>query len=154
MKSHGRWFWVGLCLYGVSFCVIALGQTSASPGTQPLFGYYCAFFAFVYPWVEARDALLHNVPLAFSPVACVILLISGWINVMFLGTTFLALIALSPRAFVVGRILVFSMVPFSWVFAFYYLRAYPREGHFLWVFGMLLVLLSNGSRASATDSRG
>jgi hypothetical protein len=33
------------------------------------------------------------------------------------------------------------MIPFSWVI-FHYENYCPREGHFLWILGMLLVLVS------------
>ncbi len=39
------------------------------------------------------------------------------------------------------RVVVLAVIPFSWG-VFYYEDLYPREGYFLWIFGMLLVLFS------------
>jgi hypothetical protein len=39
------------------------------------------------------------------------------------------------------------MIPFCWVI-FYALEVYPREGHVLWVIGMLLVFLPSWKQVS------
>ncbi len=39
------------------------------------------------------------------------------------------------------RIVVILMIPFCWV-VFHYESLHPREGHFVWIIGMLLVLFS------------
>ena len=143
MKTQNRYFWIGLLIYAVSFFLVALGATKSSPGNQPLLGFACAYMALLDPLLEAKQALLDNVPLLFGPGFYLSLVISGWINPIFLLTAFLLLSGLYPRAVRVLRIVIVSMIPFCWVFAFYYIRTYPREGHFLWIAGMLLVLFSD-----------
>ena len=40
------------------------------------------------------------------------------------------------------KFVLISMIPFCWV-VFYSFEIYPREGHVLWVIGMLLVLFAS-----------
>jgi hypothetical protein len=119
---------------------VALSETGASPGTQPFFGFYCASFSFCYPWVEARDVLFHNVPPVFGPLAYISLLVSGWINPLFFFVAFLDLAEIHQRLASIFRKVILGMIPFAWFFAFYEIRTFPREGHFLWIIGMLLAL--------------
>jgi hypothetical protein len=53
----------------------------------------------------------------------------------------------APRTSRVLKFVLLSMIPFCWV-VFHYLEVYPREGHFLWVIGILLVLLSSWRQGS------
>ena len=158
--AQERMFWIGLLIYGISFCLVAVGETKSSPGNQPLFGFACASMALIYPVIEARAALLHNVPIVLPPTVYVSLLISGWINPLFMMAVFLDLTN-RLRAVRILRFVVLSLIPFSWFVIFLFLRAYPREGHFLWIVGILLVLFSNqmsrrsttSGTISATDSK-
>jgi len=45
------------------------------------------------------------------------------------------------RTVAILRIVVLLMMPFCWV-VFHDHESYPREGHFLWLFGMVLVVFS------------
>ena len=148
MKTSLKVFWVGMFLYGISFCLVALGETKFSPGNQPLFGFACAFMALILPFMHAQDALLHHVPFAFPAWVYIYILVCGWINPVFIVTAVLYLVGSHSRAVAILRIVVVSMVPFTWIFSFYYLRTYPREGYFLWIIGMLLVLFSEQIGAS------
>jgi len=127
-------------IYAVSFCLVALGETKSSPGTNPLPGFACAFMALILPFMHAQDALLHHIPFAFPAWVYIYILICGWINPVFIVAAILYLIGSHSQAVAILRIVVLSMIPFTWIFAFYYLRTYPREGHFLWIIGMVLVL--------------
>jgi hypothetical protein len=148
MQPNRTIFWVGLLMYAGSFCLIALGETKSSPGNQPLFGFSCALLAFASPLIQAKDALLHNVRIAFPPAVYLSLLISGWINPLFLIATFFKLTEHKPRAFTILRGIIVALIPICWVVAFYFFRTYPREGHFLWIIGMMLVLYSDEQMAS------
>lgn len=64
-------------------------------------------------------------------LAFLCLMISGWINPVFL------LYLVMPTALL--RRMVLCVIPLCWIF-FFYERLIPREGHFLWLLGMLLVL--------------
>jgi hypothetical protein len=147
MKRQRVIFWIGLLIYAVSFALIAVGDSI--PRSAPMRGYYCAGFAFVLPlqsnpWrygdlFEARKLEYFS------------LLISGWINVVFLLFVMMVL-SKASRTFVSPlRIVIPCMIPFCWI-VFHYDHSYPREGHFLWLASMLLVLFSAraGIKAGST----
>jgi len=98
-------------------------------------GYYCADFALFYPLGEGRW-LLDNKPIEYFS-----LLGSGLINPMFLTTFFLQLFRVRPSVSRVLKNLTISMMALCWV-VFRYEHFYPREGYFLWMVGMLLVLFA------------
>ena len=139
MSKDIRIFWVGLAAYAFSFFLLAVASTppgSAVPG----------FFA-------AVDALWLPFDSIFKPanagifegrlLECTSLLVSGLINPVFLAAAFLKLTCLYPRTVLVLKILVLLMIPFCWIFfAITREGLYPREGHFVWLLGMLSVLFS------------
>jgi hypothetical protein len=71
------------------------------------------------------------------------LLIAGWINPVFLVTAFFVLAEAHQRLVALLKVAVVVMIPFTWLFFATFRAVYPREGHFLWVFGMLLALFSD-----------
>jgi len=84
--------------------------------------------------------MLRNNPLEFFS-----LLISGWINPLFLITIILMSRKRFSQPIAILKIIILLMIPFCWI-VFYYEKLYPREGHFLWVIGMLLTLFSSKLR--------
>ena len=141
MSRKLRLFWIGLLVYATSFFLLGTGSSPPGDGRMP--GFLCAFFAFFGPLDEARLALFHNVPLFLPPVQYFSLLVAGWINPVFLTTVFLMLAETHERLVVVLKATVLLMIPFTWLFFASFRESYPREGYFLWVFGMLLVLFSS-----------
>ena len=131
------------------FCSFATG---GSVGDGRMLGLMCAFFAFVLPVNAARLALFHNVPLPIPPVPYVSLIIAGWINPIFLVTAFLILAGVHQRLVAILKGAVVLMLPFTWLFFGTFRMFYPREGHFLWVIGILLVLFSDRIAGSETDA--
>jgi hypothetical protein len=132
-------FRAGLLIYSVSFALF--WGSCRVPGCGPSRGYLAAFFALVLPLKENPFSvgwLFHD--MIFEYVA---LLISGWINPLFLIILALMLPARHQRAVAILRIVLLLMIPFCWV-VFYHYGFYPREGYFLWLFGMLLALFSSG----------
>jgi hypothetical protein len=129
-----------LAIYGISFFLVALGATSGSPGSKPFYGFECAISGLWVPWEQARLFLFQDVPPLFGPLAYISLLISGLINPLFLFVALLDLADFQQRLASILRKVILGMFPFAWFFAFYYLHAFPREGHFLWIVGMLLTL--------------
>jgi len=124
-------------MYAVSFALFWGG--CRVPGCGPSRGYLAAFFSLVLPLKEnpwSVPWLFHD--MIFEYVA---FLISGWINPVFLIVVALMLRGQYRRAVAVLRIILLLMFPFCWV-VFYNYGAYPREGHFLWIFGMVLTLFS------------
>jgi hypothetical protein len=141
VKTQLKVFWLGLAIYAVSFFLLATGGSSVGDGRMP--GFLCAWFALAVPVSEALRGFRCG-PFENNIFAYFALLISGWINPVFLLTAFLDLSDSYRRAVSVLRIIVTLMLPFCWIF-FYYFRNmyYPREGHFVWIIGMLLTLFSH-----------
>jgi hypothetical protein len=134
-------FSLGLVIYIFSFFLVATGDRKGPTGR--LTGYECAYLALEStlstPFSPASAD--YSPPLLYFSI-----LISGLINPVFFAFTALAFLKRKPR---VARVLKFAlllMIPFCWV-AFRYLEVYPREGHVLWVIGMLLVLFSTWKQA-------
>ena len=96
-------------------------------------GYQCAYSALFAPWDPEST---FDTRFDFLSV-----LISGWINPVFLITAILVFVGRLQRLIAVLRIVVVLMTPFCWA-VFHYEGVYPREGHFVWIVAMLLVLLS------------
>ena len=126
-------FGIGLALYGVSFFLIAVASTWGAP----IRGYDCAGYALSLPWgpnLFGHQGLFEDRLPDYLGV-----LLSGWVNPTFLMAAFF--VYLKPSA-LITRILAMAtlaIIPFCWV-VFYYHNYYPREGHFVWIAGMLLVL--------------
>ena len=76
-----------------------------------------------------------------APIENVSMAISGWINPVFFLAVILQVIGKTPRLSKVLRYVTLPMLPFSWVL-FLDQHVYPREGCFLWIGAMLLVLFS------------
>lgn len=142
MTRQLKIFWTGILLYVVSFFLFAVGWRNSGPrGPWPIPGIVCAYVTAG----ASVGALLHGIstwPYGGGILASVSYLVAGWINPVFLVTAFLDLTGLYSRRVDVLRIIVFVMIPFCWIF-FHFEGLRPREGHYLWVFGMLLVLCSH-----------
>jgi hypothetical protein len=123
-------FWIGLLLYAVSFLLVAVVH-SFTGFTIP--GYSCASSALLSPWEPDEDS--------DGRFAFLCLLISGWINPVFLITAIFVFFGGWKRLIAVMRIIVALMIPFYWI-SFHYEGVYPREGHFVWIAGMLVTLFS------------
>jgi hypothetical protein len=147
MTRQLKLFWLGMLVYVVSFFLPAVAWPGSSP--PPIVGFVAAFISLSHPLEEAIQ-FFQGVPPLFAPLEDAALLISGCINPFFLLTAFLILIDGRGRALSICKILLLLMIPFCWLF-FTLRHFYPREGHFLWVLGMLLVLFS-GELASIRNS--
>ena len=123
---------VGLIMYVVSFFLWAVEDFGwlASPER----GYICAQVALFSPFNEDGRSLLHEKPIEYYSM-----LGSGLINPAFLFTFFLQLFRVRRSATIILSYLTILMMPLCWV-VFRYERLYPREGHVLWIAGMLLTL--------------
>ncbi len=124
---------IGLTLYVGSFFLMAVGHFRGSP--MP--GYDCAWMALRFPWgpnLFGHQGLFENRLLDYLGV-----LLSGWINPTFLVAALFVFLRPSARTTRVLAIAVLAMIPFCWI-VFHYHGMYPREGHVVWIAGMLLVL--------------
>jgi hypothetical protein len=134
-----RWIrWIallaGILMFAVSFILPAVSQSGSSTGIP---GIVCATNTLRVPWTKDGTSLLHQAPVQFFSI-----LLSGWINPLFLVS--LLVILIKPRWIVVSllRYAVTLMFIACWV-VFYQIHLSPRQGYFLWMFGILLALYSN-----------
>ena len=129
-------FWVGMVFYVVSFALVA--EAARWPSHGSFRGYQPAIYSLLFtltqnplrdPWLFQDQNFLY-----------VSLLISSLINPLFL-----VILTLAARGYqqttAILRIILLLMIPFCWV-VFHWESSYPREGHFLWVLGMVLALFS------------
>jgi len=117
-------------LYVVSFFLVAIKVNF--PGFT-MRGYECANDELLAPW-DANTTFDGRFDFLST-------LISGWINPVFLITAIFVSLDRPRRLIAVMRIVLILMIPFCWI-VFHYEGVYPREGHFIWILGMSLVLFS------------
>jgi hypothetical protein len=128
--------WIGLSLYVVSFFLVAV--TVWSPSLGILRGYECALNTLLGPWTEEARS---DGWARFKDFEKVCTLVAGWINPVFLLALIAGWIGRPRRLASILRIVVLAMIPFCWAI-FRYESLYPREGHFVWIAGMLIALFS------------
>lgn len=135
---------IGIGLYAVSFILPAIGgaAVTAPSGWAP--GYHCAWLALVMPFGALRSNFRYEHLEYFS------MLISGWINPVFIIALAVGIQRRLARLFIALRTALLLMIPFCWI-VYYKEASYPREGHFVWILGMLLALFS--IKVDRTDSR-
>jgi ABC-type microcin C transport system permease subunit YejE len=137
---------IGLALYAASFALPAISSSSATNGAVR--GYLCAWITLTVPWGHDGMNVFHDKPFVYIAI-----LVSGLTNVVFLITTVMMLIKRCEKLAAIFRVLLLLMLPCSW-FILYQLKFVPREGHYMWILGMLLTVFSNEltgyRRASAT----
>jgi hypothetical protein len=147
-KRSGRTaFWLGFLVYAVSFFLSFVG----GPGvytSEPPSGADCAFDWFFFPLIYVHTHSMASF-LTDAPIENVSIAISGWINPVFFLAVILQVIGKTPRLSKVLRYVILLMLSFSWVL-FLDQHVYPREGYFLWIGAMSLVLFSSGQEIRQT----
>jgi hypothetical protein len=129
-------FWVGMVFYVVSFALVA--EAARWPGRVSFRGYQAAISSILFTLAEnplSDRGLFQDMKFLY-----VSLLICSLINPLFLVILTLAVRGYQQTTAIL-RIILLLMIPFCWV-VFYWQASYPREGHFLWVLGMVLALFS------------
>jgi len=127
---------IGFLVYVASFFLIAVRETTASSSNSGFPGYLCAYLALVSPWGHSGMEMLRENPLGYFSV-----LVSGWINLVFLVTAAMLWAKPHGRAGAFMRIVLILMLPAVWL-AFKEMQLRPRAGYWLWTAGMLVVLFS------------
>jgi hypothetical protein len=128
-------FWTGLVIYAASFFLTAVG-----PSAHPIRGYFCAAFTLVEPFQSSPWR--HGGVYDGRPLEYISVIVSGWANPIFIAYAFLACAGLPGILVRISRGFTVAMIPFSWI-VFHYEHFYPREGHFLWVAGMMTALFAS-----------
>jgi hypothetical protein len=134
MSRKKTLFGIGMVLYAISFALVAVADRW--PGHGSLRGYATAVCSIWF--TLGLNPLSNNSPFRDLKFEYVSLLISGLINPLFLVILILAARGYQ-RTIAVLRIVLLLMIPFSWV-VFHWQDFYPREGYFLWLIGIVLVL--------------
>jgi hypothetical protein len=124
----------GVALYAASFFLPAMTRAVATSPSGWAPGYACAWYAFAVP-ISGFGVFKYDHLAYFS------LLISGWINPVFWMAAPSAFHERHGQFLGIFRIIVVLMIPFCWVFM-YQEHLSAREGHFMWLVGMLLILFS------------
>ena len=119
-----------------SAVMIAVKEAAATASDKGIPGYLCAYMTMVLPWTSDGVRMLQHEPVDYFAI-----LISGWINPVFLIT--FVLLMINPRNRVAGilRIVLIFMFAACWI-VFYYEHLRPRLGYFVWTAAMLLALFA------------
>jgi hypothetical protein len=141
MPRRPRLFWIGLLFYFVSFFLVAAAGTS-DMGQVP--GFIYAFYALISPMVPGIGAFVDSSSsLPFAHIIWFSVLVSGWINPVFFSAAVLMMDGNRPRLVALLRVGVILMIPFTWLFFATNGLLHPREGYFLWVTGIVMVVVSD-----------
>ncbi len=135
MLKRNLFMLIGLALYAASFALPAISSSSAAGGAVR--GYLCAWITLTVPWGHDGMNVFHDKPFVYIAI-----LVSGLTNIVFLITTALMLMNRREKLAAIFRVLLLLMLPCSW-FILYELKFVAREGHYMWILGMLLVVFSN-----------
>ena len=146
MKIDRTLLLFGLALYIASFFLISVRNAGGS-GSDGGRGYMCAFLALSLPWGRDGWNMLHSDPVSYFSI-----LLSGWINPLFLITLLVRWIRPMARlGWILGAILLL-MFPACWVvFAKVQLR--PAAGYFLWTGAIVLSLFSKALVRNSPEPR-
>lgn len=133
---------IGFGLFAAAFFLPGIKEARSAPSDQGIRGYLCAYTTLSLPWTSDGARMLYQKPVEF-----VAILLSGWINPVFLIAFVLLLINPHNRLAGVLRIALLFMFIACWV-VFYNEHLQPRAGYFLWTGGMLLTLFAGKVFAS------
>src|SRR5262249_568064 len=102
-----------------SAMLTAVKEAAAAPSDKRIPGFLCAYVTIVLPWTSDGLRMLRHEPVDYFAI-----LLSGWINPVFLFTFLLLLI--NPRNRVAGtlRIVLLCMFAACWI-VFYYEHLRP-----------------------------
>ena len=134
-----RWILVlcGIALFAYSFTLPAVKEANAAATATGMIGYKCATLTLLVPWGKDGFQMLRD-----SPLQYVSILLSGWINPVFLIALVLAMIRPRLRASLTLSMVTTAMFVFCWI-VFSQLKLHPMAGYWMWMAGILLALYSN-----------
>jgi hypothetical protein len=135
-----------LLIIGFAIFVGAFFLPALVGGAAP--GYFYAWITLILPWGHDGMNMLREQPMQYAAV-----LLAGLINPLFLVTLPLIAFKKLPRATLVLSILVLLLLPFCWVI-FHHENFHPGKGHFLWITGIVLVLIAGRLGAARTTPSG
>jgi hypothetical protein len=145
MEKSEKVLLVALTVFTVSFFLPAIWVPHVTPHTET--GYWCAYATLVSPWT--RDGLGD---LREAPVEYISILLSGWINPLFLISMLLSRREGTRKLSRMLRRLVLLLMAACWV-VFVMEHVYPFVAYFFWTAAMIGALFSGSfsSRSSSHD---
>jgi len=150
MEKSEKVLLIALPIFAISFFLPAISIPHVTtPHTIP--GYQCARYTLTSPWTA--DGLKE---LSSAPVEYFAILLSGWINPLFLITMLLSRWQNTAKLTRVLRLVVICLFPACWV-VFAMEHVYPSIAYFIWKAAMVMALYSgsfaaSGNRQSRTTS--
>jgi len=136
LNKHRIALLAAMLLFVASFFLTAVNNIN-EPNASGVPGYLCAFMAIEVPWGPVGANMLSNEPLKFLAI-----LLSGWINPIFLIAMILLLWKRTRRLGAFLRIVVLIILPSCWI-VFSSERIRPRAGYFLWTIAIVMALFSS-----------
>lgn len=123
-----------LIVFLISFFLPAIWIPHVTPHTAT--GYWCAWVTFVSPWTADG---LRDLPTA--PTKYFSILLSGWINPLFLISMVLSRRESTRRLSRTLRTVALCLMPACWI-VFYTQGVYPFVAYFIWTAAMIVALFS------------
>lgn len=132
---------IALVVFAISFFLPAIWISHVTPHTAT--GYWCAWVTFISPWTA--DGLKD---LSTSPVKYFSILLSGWINPLFLLSVVLSRRESVRKLSRMLRTVTLIFMPICWI-VFFTQGVYPFVGYLVWTICMIAALFSSSFSASS-----
>jgi hypothetical protein len=143
MEKSEKVLLIALLIFAISFFLPAIWMPHITPHTQT--GYWCAYFTLVSPW--GADGLKE---LSSAPVEYFAILLSGWINPLFLITMLISRRERTRKLSRILRTVVICLFPACWV-VFAMEHVSPYIAYFIWKAAMVAALYSGSFSASGNQ---
>jgi len=130
-----------LIVFLISFFLPAIWIPHVTPHTAT--GYWCAYVTLISPWTADG---LRDLPTA--PVKYFSILLSGWINPLFLISTVLSRSEGTRRTSRMLRMVALFLMPACWI-VFFTQNVYPFVGYLFWTAAMIAALFSSSFLAGS-----
>ena len=130
-----------LIVFSVSFFLPAIWIPHVTLHTAT--GYWCAYVTLISPWTADG---LKDLPTA--PVKYFSILLSGWINPLFLISTVLSRREGARRLSRTLRTVALFLMPACWI-VFFTQNVYPFVGYFIWTTAIIAALFSTSFSAGS-----
>jgi hypothetical protein len=132
---------VALIIFAISFFLPAIWVAHVTPHTVG--GYWCAWVTLVGPWTADGFRDLPTAPIKYFSI-----LLSGWINPLFLISIVLSRREKTIKLSRTLRTVALVLTPICWI-VFYTQGVYPFVGYFIWTATMIAALFSSSFSAGS-----
>jgi len=140
MQRSEKVLLVALIVFAISFFLPAIWIPHVTSHTAT--GYWCAWVTLVSPWTADG---LKDLPTA--PIKYFSILLSGWINPLFLISIVLSRGESTRKLSRTLRTVALCLMPACWI-VFFTQGVYPFVAYFIWTVAMLAALFSSSFSAS------